>query len=99
MHFFVFVAHKLDFAPLLYYFAYCNKALDISVKYGEMFLTLIEDPFQDTNYEKWYYEQVDKLIEGTFSLDEVRNRVLNGERNTYIEKLLVGLLGWNDKTA
>lgn len=33
-HFSALVAHQLDFAPLLFYFAFCNKALGISVKYG-----------------------------------------------------------------
>lgn len=62
-------------------------------------MSLIDDSNKDTNYEKWYYEQIEKLIEGTFSIDDVRNRVLNGERNVYIEKLLIGLLGWNEKTV
>lgn len=34
LHFSAFVVHKLNFAPLLHYFAYCSKALDISIKYA-----------------------------------------------------------------
>jgi hypothetical protein len=35
IHFSAFVAHKLNFTPLLHYFALCTDALDISVKYAE----------------------------------------------------------------
>jgi aminopeptidase N len=34
LHFFAFVAHKLDFVPVIHYFAFCNKAIDISEKYA-----------------------------------------------------------------
>ena len=35
IHFSAFVAQKLNFTPLLNYFALCIYALDISVKYAE----------------------------------------------------------------
>lgn len=43
LHFSSFVAHKLNFSPLVHYFAYCNKALDISVKYAELFAAEMDD--------------------------------------------------------
>jgi hypothetical protein len=36
-HFTAFVAHRFTFTPLVFYFAFCNKALDISLKYAEIF--------------------------------------------------------------
>lgn len=32
-------------------------------------------------------------------MEDVRTKVINGERNDLIEKLLIGLLGWSEKTA
>lgn len=32
-------------------------------------------------------------------MEDVRTKVINGERNDLIEKLLIGLLGWSQKTA
>lgn len=59
LHFSSFVAHKLNFSPLLHYFAYCNKALDISVKYGELFVADLDDAAsKEFNYSAWYDEQV-----------------------------------------
>lgn len=34
LHFTSFVAHRFDFTPLVYYFAFCSGALDISLKYA-----------------------------------------------------------------
>jgi hypothetical protein len=32
-------------------------------------------------------------------MEDVRTKVINRERNDFIEKLLIGLIGWNEKTA
>lgn len=32
-------------------------------------------------------------------MDDVKTKLLSGQRNQQIEKLLVGLLGWDDKIA
>lgn len=32
-------------------------------------------------------------------MEEVRNKISNGDRNPYIERLLVGLLGWDESSA
>ncbi len=50
---------------------------------------------KDVNYEEWYNEQVNNIVQANFAMQDVRNKVLSGERNVYIEKLLVGLLSWN----
>jgi hypothetical protein len=42
---------------------------------------------------------VNKIINGSFGMEEVRNKISNGDRNPYIERLLVGLLGWDESSA
>lgn len=32
-------------------------------------------------------------------MNDIRTKVLNGERNDHIEKVLIGLLGWSEKLA
>lgn len=59
----------------------------------------MEDHEEPLAADQWYDDQLEKLINGKFDIEEVRNKVLNGERNSQIEKLLIGLLGWQEKIA
>lgn len=100
LHFTAFVVHKLeDFFPLTHDFAFCKNSTKISAAYAEEFENLFDDQLKEVDYEKWYNDQVAKLLEGKFSLKDLKNRVLCGERNEYLEKLMVGLQGWNDEMS
>ena len=95
-----FVLNQFDYEATMWFNNF-SKIDDALKNYALIFqqISLESKHYERTNWEQWYEEQIGNVLRGDFHPEDVIGALNYTSNNPWVEKLLIGLQGWEEHTG